>query len=71
MSNPRLSDNPMLRAKACQDCPADIGLGHEAGVLVVVVSHSATCPWARRHFPAGASRVGVPGGGWRIDTIES
>lgn len=54
----RLSE---LQALACQDCDAATtvsrGQGVDGPVLVVVVTHRDSCPWAGRHVPAGGATL--------------
>lgn len=54
-----------LQARACEDCNATItvqrGQGVDGPVLVVVVEHAGTCPWAHRHVPAGGATLARSG----------
>jgi hypothetical protein len=54
-----------LQALACEDCPARVtvqrGRGIAGPVLVVVVEHHRTCPWAGRFVPVAGATVTRPG----------
>ncbi|WP_046469909.1 hypothetical protein [Allosalinactinospora lopnorensis] len=57
-----------LAELACEDCPADLAVSRGqspltgAAVLVVVVKHAATCPWAARCIPTDGSVISAPNG---------
>lgn len=50
-----------LQALACGDCIAKVtahrGVGVAGPVLVVVVEHASTCPWAGQFVPVGGATL--------------
>lgn len=64
-----------LAGKACDDCIPAVELSRQRGiagpVLVAVVTHQATCPWAARVTPDGAVVMAPAGSMPELDSVTN